>query len=61
MAMEEWRVVETIVYKVKARTSEQACNVIIEAERPDDYYWMCKDRYAEPWPEEILAPRSFVR
>lgn len=60
-AMKEWRVTETIIYKVKAPTAELACDVIIQAEDPDEYYWLCDGRTAEPWPEPTNAPRSFVR
>jgi hypothetical protein len=57
----EWRVVETIIYRVRARNAELACDVIVQADDPDDYYWLCDGRTAGPWPEESKAPRSFVR
>jgi hypothetical protein len=50
--MREWWVTESIVYKVKARSADEACNVIITAENPDDYYWMCDGRSATEWPED---------
>jgi hypothetical protein len=50
--MQDWRVTESIVYKVRARTAGEACDVIVNAENPDDYYWLCDGRSASQWPCE---------